>query len=150
MASIPFEYGLLLAGVLFALGMVGVIVRRNLLFILLCVEVMLNAAGLAFVVGGARWGQPDGQAMFISAISPMQGPADTATTVTITGQGFVAPVSVIYDPTSTQLQWTVLSVAGTQIVVKSVPLPSPRQCSGGAAKVRVKLEKSSTARVPTT
>jgi NADH-quinone oxidoreductase subunit K len=69
MATIPFEYGLLLAGVLFSLGMIGVIVRRNLLFILLCVEVMLNAAGLAFIVGGARWGQPDGQVMFIFLIS---------------------------------------------------------------------------------
>lgn len=65
MVSVPFEYGLLLAGVLFALGLIGVIVRRNLLFILLCVEIMLNAAGLAFVVAGARWGQPDGQVMFI-------------------------------------------------------------------------------------
>jgi len=65
MASVPFEFGLLAAGVLFCLGLVGVIVRRNLLFILLCVEIMLNAAGLAFVVGGARWGKPDGQVMFI-------------------------------------------------------------------------------------
>jgi NADH-quinone oxidoreductase subunit K len=65
MASIPYEYGLLLAGVLFSLGLVGVIVRRNLLFILLCVEMMLNAAGLAFVFAGARWGQADGQVMFI-------------------------------------------------------------------------------------
>ena len=65
MASIPFEYGLILAGVLFSLGLVGVIVRRNLLFILLCVEIMLNAAGLAFVVAGARWAQADGQVMFI-------------------------------------------------------------------------------------
>ena len=65
MASVAWQYGLLLAGVLFTLGLVGVIVRRNLLFILLCVEIMLNAAGLAFVVAGARWGQPDGQVMFI-------------------------------------------------------------------------------------
>ena len=69
MVSIPFEYVLLLAGVLFALGMIGMIVRRNLLFILLCVEVMLNAAGLAFIVAGARWGQPDGQVMFIFLVS---------------------------------------------------------------------------------
>ena len=55
MTAIPFEYGLLLAGILFSLGLVGVIVRRNLVFILLSVEVMLNAAGLAFVVAGARW-----------------------------------------------------------------------------------------------
>ncbi len=65
MASVSSEYALLLAGVLFCLGLAGVIVRRNLLFILLCVEIMLNAAGLAFVVAGARWGQPDGQVMFI-------------------------------------------------------------------------------------
>ncbi len=65
MAAVPYEYGLLLAGVLFCLGLIGLIVRRNLLFTLLCLEVMLNAAGLAFVVAGARWGRADGQVMFI-------------------------------------------------------------------------------------
>ncbi len=65
MASVPYEYGLPLAGVLFSLGLAGVIVRRNLLFILLCVEIMLNASGLAFVVAGSHWAQPDGQVMFI-------------------------------------------------------------------------------------
>jgi len=69
MASVPYELGLLLAGVLFAIGGIGVITRRNLLMILLCVEVMLNAAGLAFIVGGSRWGQADGQVMFIFLIS---------------------------------------------------------------------------------
>ncbi len=69
MAAVPWEYGLLLAGVLFCLGVVGVIVRRNLLFILLCIEVMLNAAGLAFIVAGARWAQADGQVMFIFLLS---------------------------------------------------------------------------------
>jgi NADH-quinone oxidoreductase subunit K len=29
------------------------------------IEIMINAAGLAFIVGGARWGQPDGQVMFL-------------------------------------------------------------------------------------
>lgn len=65
MASIPMEYGLMLAGVLFGLGLIGVLVRRNILFILLSIEIMLNAAGLAFVVAGSRWVQPDGQVMFI-------------------------------------------------------------------------------------
>lgn len=32
---------------------------------LMSVEIMLNAAGLAFVIGGSRWAQPDGQVMFI-------------------------------------------------------------------------------------
>ena len=69
MATIPFEYGLLVAGVLFGLGLTGVLVRRNLLFMLLCVEIMLNAAGLAFIVAGARWAQADGQVMFIFLLS---------------------------------------------------------------------------------
>jgi len=50
---------------LFALGTIGLLVRRNLLFILMSLEVMLNAAGLAFVVAGSRWAQPDGQVVFI-------------------------------------------------------------------------------------
>jgi NADH-quinone oxidoreductase subunit K len=58
------EHGLILAAVLFSLGLVGVLVRRNILFMLLSIEIMLNAAGLAFVVAGARWMQADGQAMF--------------------------------------------------------------------------------------
>lgn len=65
MASVPMEQGLLLAAVLFALGLLGVLVRRNMVFVLLSLEVMLNAAGLAFVVAGYRWGQPDGQILFI-------------------------------------------------------------------------------------
>ena len=57
--------GRILAGLLFILGLVGIIVRRNIFFTLLSIEIMLNAAGLAFVVAGAHWGQPDGQVMFI-------------------------------------------------------------------------------------
>jgi NADH-quinone oxidoreductase subunit K len=66
---IPLEHVLILAGVLFALGLGGVMARRNVLFMLLSVEVMLNAAGLAFVAAGARWGQPDGQVMFIFIVT---------------------------------------------------------------------------------
>ncbi len=69
MASVPLELGLLLAAILFMLGLVGVLVRRNIVFILMSVEIMLNAAGLAFVVAGARWGEPDGQVMFIFVLT---------------------------------------------------------------------------------
>ena len=48
-----------------SLGLTGVLVRRNIIFMLLSLEIMLNAAGLAFVVAGSRWGQPDGQVMFL-------------------------------------------------------------------------------------
>jgi NADH-quinone oxidoreductase subunit K len=51
MASVPASHGLLLAAVLFGLGLAGLLVRRNVLFVLMCIEIMLNAAGLAFVAG---------------------------------------------------------------------------------------------------
>ena len=65
MSALPMEHGLLLAALLFALGLIGVLVRRNVIFVLMSIEIMLNAAGLAFVVAGSRWGQADGQVMFI-------------------------------------------------------------------------------------
>ncbi len=55
----------MLAAILFTLGMIGLLVRRNVVFQLMSIEIMLNAAGLAFIVAGARWGQPDGQVMFL-------------------------------------------------------------------------------------
>jgi NADH-quinone oxidoreductase subunit K len=62
----PFlEQGMLLAMVLFLLGLAGLLIRRNIIFMLLSIEIMLNAAGLAFVLGGARWTTADGQIMFI-------------------------------------------------------------------------------------
>lgn len=69
MNAIPMEYGLLLAGALFTLGLVGVIVRRNLLWMLMSLEIMMNAAALAFVVAGARWVQADGQVMFVMILT---------------------------------------------------------------------------------
>lgn len=65
MTSIPLEHGLLLAGLLFALGLIGLLVRRNVVFMLMSIEIMLNAAGLAFVVAGSRWERVDGQIMFL-------------------------------------------------------------------------------------
>ncbi|MGA8183820.1 MAG: NADH-quinone oxidoreductase subunit NuoK [Terriglobia bacterium] len=69
MASVPMHQGLLLAGILFALGLVGLLARRNLIFMLMSLEIMLNAAGLAFVVAGARWGQADGQIVFLFVLT---------------------------------------------------------------------------------
>ncbi len=65
MTQIPMRDGLILAGILFSLGLTGLLVRRNLIFVLMSLEVMLNAAGLAFVVAGSRWNQADGQVMFL-------------------------------------------------------------------------------------
>ena len=63
--QIPLEHVLILAAILFVIGLAGLLTRRNIIFALLSIEVMLNSAGLAFVAAGARWQQPDGQIMFI-------------------------------------------------------------------------------------
>lgn len=65
MAALPIAESLILAAILFALGLIAVMVRRNVVFMLMGLEIMLNAAGLAFIAAGARWGAPDGQVMFI-------------------------------------------------------------------------------------
>ena len=65
MSVVLMQHALLLAMVLFALGTIGVLMRRNLIVMLMSVEIMLNAAGLAFIAAGSRWGRPDGQVMFI-------------------------------------------------------------------------------------
>ncbi len=67
--GIPAEHGLLLAAILFVIGLCGVMVRRNMLFMLMSLEIMMNAAALAFVVGGNIWGSPDGQVMFILVLT---------------------------------------------------------------------------------
>jgi len=64
-SAVPLSHALLLAGILFALGAFGLLVRRNVIFMLVAIEVMLNAAGLAFVAAGSRWGNADGQVMFL-------------------------------------------------------------------------------------
>ena len=54
-------YYLVLSAVLFSMGTVGVLVRRNPLVIFMCIELMLNAVNLSFVALSARFGNIDGQ-----------------------------------------------------------------------------------------
>lgn len=57
---IPLSYALTLSAVLFALGTLGVLVRRNILVILMCVELMLNAVNLAFVAVSSHLNNVEG------------------------------------------------------------------------------------------
>jgi NADH-quinone oxidoreductase subunit K len=65
MVTLSIETQLLFAGILFVIGLAGLLVRRNIIFMLMSVEIMLNSAGLVFIIAGAHWLQPDGQVMFI-------------------------------------------------------------------------------------
>ena len=67
--AIPMHHVLLLAGILFSCGLLGLMLRRNIIFMLMSLEVMLNAAALAFVAAGARWAQADGQVVFLLILS---------------------------------------------------------------------------------
>jgi len=49
MNAIPIEYYLILAGVLFAIGILGVIIRRNAIVIFMAIEIMLNSVNLTFI-----------------------------------------------------------------------------------------------------
>ncbi len=65
MNFISLNTGLLIASIMFFTGLVGVIFRKNLMFMLVSIEIMLNAAGLAFIFAGAAYGTADGQVMFL-------------------------------------------------------------------------------------
>ena len=67
--QVPLDHVLLLAAALFSCGMMGLMLRRNIIFMLMSLEVMLNAAALAFVAAGAAWGQADGQIIFLLILS---------------------------------------------------------------------------------
>lgn len=68
---VPFGHILLLAGLLFLIGLFCAVTRRNLIMILLGIEIMLNAASIAFVGSGLRWQNLEGQAfvLFILAVA---------------------------------------------------------------------------------
>ena len=63
--TVPLSHGLILAAMLFCLGVAGLLARRNIIVMLLSVEVMLNGAALAFIVAGAYWSSAEGQVMFL-------------------------------------------------------------------------------------
>jgi NADH-quinone oxidoreductase subunit K len=65
MTADALNHCLVLAAILFCTGLFGLLTRRNLVFMLLSLEIMLNSAALIFVVGGSLWNQADGQIMFL-------------------------------------------------------------------------------------
>ena len=71
MMIVPYGHVFMLAGILFFLGLVCVAAHRNLIMILIGVEIMMNAAGIAFVAAALRWQQLEGHAFvfFIIAVA---------------------------------------------------------------------------------
>ncbi len=58
---VPIGYYLVISAVLFTLGVIGVLLRRNALVVFMSIELMLNAVNLAFVAFARQWGTLEGQ-----------------------------------------------------------------------------------------
>jgi NADH-quinone oxidoreductase subunit K len=58
---VPISYYLLLSAILFGCGVAGFLVKRNIITIFMCIELMLNGVNLAFVAFAAHWGRLSGQ-----------------------------------------------------------------------------------------
>ena len=82
---VPESYYVALSAVLFSIGVVGVVIRRNPLVIFMSIELMLNAANLALVAFGQRFGNLDGQAVvfFVMAVAAAEVAVGLAIIVTI-------------------------------------------------------------------
>lgn len=76
---------LYLSGALFIVGVIGVLVRRNVLIVLMSIELMLNAANIALVAFSRMWGNHDGQAfaMFVIAVAAAEAAVGLAIVVSI-------------------------------------------------------------------
>ena len=68
---VPLEYYLILSAIIFAIGVIGVLIRRNLIVVLMSVELMLNAVNLTFIAFADSLGSMDGQVIvfFVMAVA---------------------------------------------------------------------------------
>lgn len=76
---------ILLSAILFSIGVVGFLIRRNAIMIFMSVELMLNSANLAFVAFAHQWGQLDGQmfVFFVLALAAAEVAVGLALIVTV-------------------------------------------------------------------
>jgi NADH-quinone oxidoreductase subunit K len=65
---IPITHAVALSGVLFLLGAIGALTRRNLIVILMSIELMLNAVNLALIAFSRQWGDHAGQLFVVMVI----------------------------------------------------------------------------------
>ena len=71
MAMVPLNYYLILSAIIFAIGVVGVLIRRDLIIVLMSIELMLNAVNLTFIAFSRFLGSMEGQVMvfFVMAVA---------------------------------------------------------------------------------
>jgi len=82
---VPISWYLLLAAVLFGIGLVGVLTKRNALIVMMCVELMLNAANLTFLAFSRQQGNIGGHAIafFVIAVAAAEAAVGLAIIIAI-------------------------------------------------------------------
>ena len=84
-SAIPLNYLLMLSGIVFAIGVIGVIIRRNLIIIMMSIELMLNAVNIAFVAFARFHGAMDGQVIvfFVMTVAAAEAVVGLAIIITL-------------------------------------------------------------------
>jgi NADH-quinone oxidoreductase subunit K len=67
--EVPLDLVIGLSAILFGIGVLGALVRRNIVVILMSIELMLNAVNLAFVAFSRAWGTNDGHVFVLMVIT---------------------------------------------------------------------------------
>jgi NADH-quinone oxidoreductase subunit K len=82
---VPANYYLALAAVLFAIGLGGVVVKRNMLVVFMCIELMLNAANLTFLAFSRQSGNLNGHAIafFVMAVAAAEAAVGLAIVIAV-------------------------------------------------------------------
>jgi NADH-quinone oxidoreductase subunit K len=82
---VPLTYTMSLSAALFAIGVAGFIIRRNILVMFMSIELMLNAVNLAFVALGTRLGTMDGQVIvfFVMTVAAAEAAVGLAIIITV-------------------------------------------------------------------
>jgi len=85
MNAVPVSYYLVLSAVLFGLGVVGFIFKRNIIAVYMAIELMLNAVNLAFVAFARAWNQLDGlvYVFFVIVVAAAEAAVGLAIVITI-------------------------------------------------------------------
>jgi NADH-quinone oxidoreductase subunit K len=82
---VPLEYYLILSTIVFSIGVVGVLIRRNLIIVLMSVELMLNAVNLTFIAFADFLGSMDGQVVvfFVMAVAAAEAVVGLAIVISV-------------------------------------------------------------------
>ena len=82
---VPLSYYLLLSGILFACGVIGFLIKRNIITIFMSIELMLNGVNLSFVAFAAQWHQLSGQVFvfFVMVVAAAEAAVGLAIILTV-------------------------------------------------------------------